>query len=279
MPLLPCPVTGAIPYLDWVKPSFRFYRNLGDVSVIFGCRPVTVKPIVPDEKICYIQPPVDFAGSVKFLDPATRVLLPTGTETRCSLSTAPILQLVDGSYAAFTPHLQKVDPEFSPDDDDTSDDHQHGIYSAEVVQDWLDSAYLAHIYQTLTVAGGDSVTLGEMMRGVQESYSYVKSLNLGKFSWLGVDWDYIGQRASIILLFIYAIYMVYWVIETVLKFVMIYETEKRWIRSLFRSCFSHLHLMAEEAARKVGPRPDGVQAEDGTPKDGGCPAVAFKMEA
>ena len=117
------------------------------------------------------------------------------------------------------------------------------------------------------------------MRGVQESYSYVKSLNLGKFSWLGVDWDYIGQRSSIILLLIYAFYMIYWVIETVLKFIMVYETEKRWFRTLFRSCFSHLHLMAEEAARKVGACPEEVQAVDGPPKDGICPAVALKMEA
>ena len=250
-------------------PSHRFYRNLGDVSVIFSCKDVKVKPRITDERRCYVQPPVSSPdGTPMFLDPETRILLHTGTEVRCSSATAPILKTVTGGFVAFTPDEKIIKPD-AADNSDAEDkldsEVDHGLYSAEVVEDWLSSAYLEHIHQTLTVGGGEGglVPIPTMVNGIRSTYQEMLTTAKANIGFLGLDWNWLGNKCALVLMILLVVYSLYWVLELTLKFLMVLETEKRIMHALFRTCFSGLFLMAEETARKLRPENAPATWENG----------------
>merc|ERR1712208_154943 len=128
--------------------------NIGDVSLLFQCSETAVRHRNTSEG-CFKQLPVlDKQLRKWFLDPLTRILLKDGARTRCNAVDVPVYKNKDEEYIAYIPDRTPVRIESIKDETAKGDSfaEETGIYPEDVVQEWLDSAYLQHFNEIAYVA-------------------------------------------------------------------------------------------------------------------------------
>ncbi len=215
-------------------PSHRFTRNLGDASVLFNCAPTLVKlRNVTEEGQCYVQPPVvDKKGKEWYIDPNTRVLLNAGVITSCEESSAPVLKSSSGKFFAISPTPREVFPglEAAPKVPQQGSE-EHGLYPQRVISDWLKSAYIQHIHRSLTVGysddGGSGTPVASMIGHLTETYNKLKEGDMMSVL-LGINWDKVGARCGLATTAILAMILLYWLIEFMVKIVLVYDKKKTY---------------------------------------------------
>ena len=245
-----------------------FIRSLGDISVKFHCSPVVVRAIDNSEECFKHVPVVDGSGKMWFLDSESKILLEKSSQTRCNIATVPVVQSLSGNFYVFDPVPRQViishlNTTTSPSDQHTS---ERGIYASDVIQNWLDHAYLQsyaeHLAVIYTVPDGDGDTLDANTQMIRQTYDLVKKVDLD--SWLtGWSWDRIGGRCSIVIVCLLIVYILICVATWLSRLMIIYgEGIHSFKASALKAIFSQIHLLAD-AANQRRANTDTPSAPDG----------------
>ena len=236
----------------WLSGS-TFVRNLGDCSVSFQCRPVTVVPRVNLTK-CYTRLPVqDISGNAWHLDPNTRILMEYAAPSLCHVSLLPTYRTNSDDIVLYNPDRKiiKIDPPVEVINEDSK--FENGLYSSEMVSEWFSMSYLQHFAQhsysvILDSLCGDNCKPTDQPSG---PISYVQS-QLRKIPnvpvptlWFGLDIDYIGNRCSIVVVLVMLVNLLYNITAMVLRCCIFQRGDAKPTTSLARACCSDLFLISK----------------------------------
>ena len=156
-------------------------RNLGDLTVSFKCSQVVVQASNTMEK-CYKQLAVVHNGERKFLDMDTRILIRKGTETFCSLANIPVVRDTRGVLFAYEPKPRNVKVTGIQTVEEKANLEEKGIYPAEVVESWLEHAFLQGFEETAAlmyeVADESGLNLDEAVQTVQSTFQAIRDFDV-----------------------------------------------------------------------------------------------------
>ena len=229
----------------------KFLRNIGDIAVSFECK----KSIVSADNQtsdCYKQLPVkDREGKQWFLEPNTRILMKEGEKTTCSVVHVPALQTTDGRVVIHNPEEKEVSVEPIEDKESEEEvDGYNGLYPKEIVNAYLQNMLAPTIEEKWTEYT-ERGRGGQVMRRAAESvFKQYQELTLSKMLF-GIDWDYIGNRCSIIVVGLAILYAIKVAVGVVAKSCIVYGGGEKSIgQSLMIGIFSQWHLLNEDQKKK-----------------------------
>ena len=241
-----------------------FVRNMGDATVMFECRRINVKVRRVDGR-CFKQLPVTADnGEDMFLDPQTRILVNSGTETLCSLASVPVLRNVEGGFIAHSPEPRLImTTKIEGNQEDMRKNDEKGIYADEVVNQWLDHAYLQDYQESyaadLQYSQGTGFVLREEAREVRDVFQLVKDLDLNKITTL-FSLERIGGICSIIVVAAVGMFLIVQAVLFVMKCFIIYGAENSFYLAACRAMCTDLHLIQEDANFRA--KASNARAED-----------------
>ena len=179
----------------------EFSRNMGDVTVMFKCKEVTVTAANVTDR-CFKQLRVNQDGRERYMDVNTRILLDRGTETYCSISAVPVVRDKNGVLLAYDPKPRSVKITDMMTIEKSHEGIERGLYPEESVTAWLDHAYIQGYAETVAVMMEDDGDNGvrtwrEAAASVRDTYNVVKDFDLK--DWIvGRNWEKFGRNCSIV---------------------------------------------------------------------------------
>ena len=223
----------------------KFSRNMGDVTATFKCKEVEVKMANVTDK-CYKQLRVSQNGRERYLEVNTRILLDRGTETICSVANVPIVRDTKGVLFAFDPEPRTVRITDIITIEQSHEGVERGLYPEEVVNSWLQHAYVQGYGETAAVMmGGDKSdavqTWREAALSVQDAYNVVKDFDLKEWI-IGRNWEKFGRNCSIVVVIWMAVQGVVKISQIISIFAIGYGTELPVKECIKHALFSECHV-------------------------------------
>merc|ERR1712082_114884 len=234
----------------------RFIKNIGDVSLLFQCSETAVTHRNTSRGCSKQLPVLDKKLRKWFLDPQTRILLKDGARTRCNAVDVPVYKNKDEEYIAPV-MIECIKDETAKGD---SFAEETGIYPEDVVQEWLDSAYLQHfneiayvaIYENIcqrTECGKRNIASEGIRAALGSYYDKAEKTILPGF-FLGIDIASLGSKCSIAVVITIIISFKYQSIMWFMRFAMLKDDDSTTKASLFRSCCIHMYLIAKAQGKE-----------------------------
>ena len=232
--------------------SGRFTRNLGDVSVVFNCKKQVVKLAEVTGQECWVYPKiVQENGETAYMDPSNRVIMKESITKHCSSATSPVLRDTLGHHYALTPQARRVFPEHTKVAVAEENDSTHGLYSQDVVHQWLSRAWLQHIHQKLGISmapQGTAQQFNSFLGNLVGSFSIKDAVSQAKM--FGVDLDHIGAMCGLAAGGVLSCMLIYGLGDFVLRIVTVRNPQKSYSRILKEAIFGHLAVLGDRHNRK-----------------------------
>ena len=176
----------------------------------------------------------------------TRILLDRGTETICSVANVPIVRDTKGVLFAFDPEPRTVRITDIITIEQSHEGVERGLYPEEVVNSWLQHAYVQGYGETAAVMmGGDKSdavqTWREAALSVQDAYNVVKDFDLKEWI-IGRNWEKFGRNCSIVVVIWMAVQGVVKISQIISIFAIGYGTELPVKECIKHALFSECHV-------------------------------------
>ena len=229
-------------------PSGRFTRNLGDVSVVFSCQLTEVILANETSRECLVYPKIQtMDGRVAYIDAENRVLMKTSTTQNCSPATAPVMRAKNGKYFALTPDPVEVQPDMIDNMPVEEDEASHGLYTLDVVHNWLSTAWLQHFHKSigsLAQSTGVTQSFNTMMDKIQGVYSQIKEVNIPD-SLFGLNLDHVGSMCGLAAAAAVALMLAYGMVDLMLRILTLRNPNKSFQKILREAIFGHVVVLSE----------------------------------
>ena len=231
----------------------KYTRNLGDISVVFTCKPLTVE-LDTNHTQCFVHPPILMGNNeAKYIDPETRIIIDNSIPTACSRDSSPILKATNGQFYAISPKPIEITPDQNKLNDNANQQKTHGLYPQEVVEDWLANAYLPHITRSYSLTyewGKMDKSFNSMVGHLTETYDNLKNFNV-KDVLLGLNFDHIGAQCGVASLCILIALLGYWTVELALKLILVHDKTKSYKQTFVEAGFGHLRVLSQWHKKNV----------------------------
>ena len=238
----------------------RFVKSLGDISVSFECMETQVAPN-PSE-ICYTMAAVtDINGDKWFLNPGNRILMTQAIEVPCVAATFPVYRNKENQMITFNPSKTIINTIHKSHLVTNSTDVNAGLYPLDIVQDWLKYSFLQHwnkfSYSSLVniICQNDDCKQGHT--NIQAMSDYVGGA-LTKFTtmaaekfFLGFDIEKIGQICSIIVVCTLILYLIYYTITWIIRFVLFKQEGINVSAVICRATFPNFFLITKDQTKNT----------------------------
>ena len=231
-----------------------FVRNLGDASIEFSCKKLTVAPIIED--VCHSMLKVqDLQSTTWYLDPESRILMKEAVVIPCSISNAPIYRNDKDELVSYSPSRKVINSIQTQLNSTTHDSGTAGIYPKDMVKSWLSMAFLQHLsrhsYSLFSQAICQSKDCRRVHTAPDHLYDYfgsamnnMKNAAEATFT-LGLDWELIGGRCSIAVCFMIAIYVVFAVINWFVRIILLKTSDIGCLALILRATCPRLFLITK----------------------------------
>ena len=231
-----------------------FVKSLGDTSISFKCRQVQVAPN-PSPKCHSMAPVTDINGVRWFLNPNNRMLTSDAVEVPCNIAVLPVYMNQKYQMIMFNPERRLINAEKKVEDTNNSTTGKEGLYSQELIKQWLDNSYIQHwnklSYSTLVNIFCQDDQCKQGHTNIQSISAYVGgslakiSMEAAeKFMW-GVNIEKIGRICSIAVIILLIIYIAYSIIAWAVRYVLFnhegLKTGAKICRATFPDFFIYLY--------------------------------------
>ena len=194
-----------------------FIRSLGDVSILFTCKKVIVAPVTDHE--CYsMMKEQDINGVMWHLEPHTRVLMKQAVIVPCASASVPVYLSIQNSFLAYSPERTVISTIKPATPNDTADNSKAGLYSKQLIKQWLDLAFVQHLskhsfslFKSICKTKA-CISLGNNPASIMEhlgnTFSNLADIT-NPYMMFGFDLEKIGGRCSIAVCILVCIYSLY----------------------------------------------------------------------
>ena len=236
----------------------RFIKSLGDISISFECREVQVAHI-PSDRCHSMLPVTDLNGIKWFLNPDNRMLRTQAVEVPCNIATLPVYRSTNNLMITFNPGRQVINPESPLPSTPNNTSEDGGLYSHDLVKQWLDNSYLQHwskySYSTLVSVFCQEEKCKTGHSNIQSMRDYIGGAitNLSKtaaenFIW-GVNLEKVGGICSIIVVFLLIIYTGYAIVAWAIRFALFNHEELKMGAKICRATFPAFFLITKDQTK------------------------------
>ena len=235
-----------------------FIKSLGDISISFRCKEVQIAPN-PNSKCYTMAPMTDINGEKWFLNPNNRILTSQAVEVPCNTAILPVYRNENNQMVTFSPGRKIINPERSlPNTQNTTSKNQ-GLYSQDLVKDWLESSYLQHwnkfSYSTLVsiFCQSDECKSGHTNLQAMSEYVGGALATFAKKTAEGMKWginlEKIGGYCSIVVVIMLIVYTAYGIIAWAIRFTLFNREEIKLTARIWRATFTDIFLITKDQSK------------------------------
>ena len=232
-----------------------FLRNLGEVSVQFSCTKLEVAPVIDD--LCHSMLKVqDHQGKTGFLQPVTRILYQTAVINPCQSSRVPVYRTTKAELVTYSPDRRLITTTEMPENNQTTPQPgTPGLYSLQMVKNWLQYAWLQHLSKHTYSFVSQAICKEDNCQGIHDNPSQLYNL-LGTAVrkatnikipgfWTGFDMEKLGRNCSIAVCALLIVYAIYWIGAWFLRCAMFKTKDISCLALAVRTTFPELFLIAK----------------------------------
>ena len=232
-----------------------FLRNLGEVSVQFSCTKLEVAPVIDD--LCHSMLKVqDHQGKTGFLQPVTRILYQTAVIIPCQSSRVPVYRTTKAELVTYSPDRRLITTTEMPENNQTTPQPgTPGLYSLQMVKNWLQYAWLQHLSKHTYSFVSQAICKEDNCQGIHDNPSQLYNLlgtavrkatniKIPAF-WMGFDMEKLGRNCSIAVCAMLFVYAIYWIGAWFLRCAMFKTKDISFLALATRTTFPELFLIAK----------------------------------
>ena len=234
----------------WIHGT-TFVRNLGDASVVFQCKKTTVAPLENVDQ-CYERLPVqNIKGNIFYLDQTNRILMDHAPPINCIPSYLPAYRTTTNEIVVYSPK-RKLLKTIMFENSTSPEDGTPGLYSTQMVTDWLSKAYIQNFANNLySYASGKlcpdcfkDTAPSVRLNFLQDQVNKISALSPPNIL-LGFNVQYVGGICSIIVVVTMIINILYGITAFFIKLCVLQKDDTGILHSIGRALCAEIFLITK----------------------------------